>query len=282
MAGASARSDRARNTWRSTTSSDGRVRSRRYDARSLNLLRELTVCQHKLRDQSTIFGLAWNLLNPLLMVGVLFAFFYARLGETVEHYGLYLLVGVVQYTYFANATNAAMRVLRVMRELTKETVFPKELLVVSSTLVHTFDFVIASGVCVIVAYGFGAAPGWALLFLPCVLVLQFMLVAWVSLLLSCAFVFARDIEHIYQVVLRMLLFVTPIFYTTSFLGDGLAAKLLALNPLGQLIALSRGILLEGLVPRPGWLLGLLILNGVLSAISFHVFKTLEPRLAERV
>lgn len=254
----------------------------RYDARTLNLLRELTVCQHKLRDQSTFSGFAWSLLNPLVMVGVLFAFFYARLGERVEHYGLYLLLGVVQYTYFANATNGSMRVLRGMRELTKEAVFPKELLVLSSTIVHTVDFLIATGVCVIAAYAFGAAPGWAVLFLPCVLILQFLLVAWVSLLLSCAIVFVRDIEHIYQVVLRVLLFVTPIFYTSSFLGDGLAAKLIALNPLGQFIALSRGILMEGLAPAPGWLFGLLVLNGGLVAISFRVFKALEPRLAERV
>ena len=127
----------------------------RYDARSLNLLWELTVSQYKLKDQSTFFGFLWSLLNPLFMVGVLFIFFHAQLGGTVEHYGIYLLLGLVQYTHFANSTTSSMRVLLTMRPLTKEAVFPKELLVVSSTISHTIDFLIGMGFCVIAAYAFG-------------------------------------------------------------------------------------------------------------------------------
>ncbi len=254
----------------------------RYDARALNLLRELTVSQYKLKDQSTFFGFLWSFLNPLFMVGVLFAFFHARLGESVEHYGIYLLLGLVQYTHFANTTSGAMRVLLSMKPLTKEAVFPKELLVVSSTMSHTIDFLIAMGFCVIAAYVSGVRPSSSGLFLPCVLILQFLLVSWVSLLLSCVFVLARDIEHIYQVFLRALLFLTPVFYTRSFLGDGLAHYLVVLNPLAHMIDLSRSILLDGAVPSGARLLSLLLVNGVLVAIAFRLFKSFEPWLAEYV
>jgi ABC-type polysaccharide/polyol phosphate export permease len=254
----------------------------RYDARTLNLLRELTVSQYKLKDQSTFFGLLWSFLNPLVMVGVLFVFFHGRLGQTVEHYGIFLLMGLVQYTHFSNATNGAMRVLLSMRQLTKEVVFPKEFLVFSSTMANSIDLIIAMGVCMLAAYTVGVTPAWSALLLLYVIVLQFLLVTWVSLLLSWMFLFARDVEHIYQVFLRALLFITPIFYTTSFLGDGLAYYLVLLNPLAQLIELSRSILIQGMVPAPRWLFGLLFINLLLLVVAFRLFKAFEPRLAEYV
>jgi ABC-type polysaccharide/polyol phosphate export permease len=138
------------------------------------------------------------------------------------------------------------------------------------------------GFCVIAAYAFGVRPAWSALYLPCVLIVQCLLVSWVSLLLSCVFVLARDIEHIYQVFLRALLFLTPVFYTRSFLGDGLAHYLVMLNPLAQGIDLSRAILLDGVVPSPERLLGLLFANGLLVGVAFRLFKAFEPRLAEYV
>jgi ABC-2 type transport system permease protein len=230
-----------------------------YDGRTLNLLRELTLSQYKLKDQSTFFGLLWSFLNPLFMVGVLFIFFRSRLGETVEHYGVYLLLGMVQYTHFSNATSTSMRVLLSMRHLTKEAVFPKELLVFSSTLASSIDLILGMAVCVIGGYVSGVDLSWSALALVGVVILQCLFVSWVSLLLSCLFLVARDVDHVYQVFLRALLFLTPVFYPMSFLGNGLAHYLVLLNPLAQLIELSRDILLTREFPSLGRAGGLLLL-----------------------
>lgn len=251
------------------------------DPRNVNLLRELTVSQFKLKDQSTFFGLLWSFLNPLLIAGILFLFFGTRLGHGIEHYGLFLLIGMVQYTHFANATSTSMRALLTMRQLTKETVFPKELIVISSALSSTADFVISMAVCVVAAFVAGVDPGWALLALPGVVVLQFALVIWVSLVLACLYPLARDIEHIYQVFLRALMFVTPIFYTAATLG-GPARYLLLFNPLAPLIAASRRILIDGVAPSGGMLLAVTIANLALVWGAWRVFKSLESRLAEYV
>ncbi len=253
-----------------------------YDSRNINLLRELAMSQYKLKDQSSFFGLLWSFLNPLFMVGVLFVFFSRRFGAGVEHYGIYLLLGMVQYTHFANATSTSMRSLLTMKQLTKETVFPKELLVVSSTISITIDFAVAMLVCVVVAYASGIPPAWSHLLLPVVVVLQFLLAVWVSLLLACIYPFARDIDHIYQVFLRALMFATPIFYTAAFLGTGPARYLLLLNPLAQLIEASRRLLIDGTAPTVTTLIGLALGNGLLAYLSWRLFKTFEPRLAEYV
>lgn len=253
-----------------------------YDSKSLNLLWELTASQFKLKDQSTFFGVLWSFLNPLLLVAVLFVFFHAQVGSSIEHYAVYLLLGTAQYTYFSNATNVSMRVLLAMRQLTKEAVFPKELLVFSATLANTIDLVIAMAVCVIAAYCSGVTPTWNLPWLLFVLVLQLMLVSWVGMVLACVLLFARDIDHIYQVFLRVLLFVTPIFYPRDFLGDGLAHYLVILNPLAQSIELSRSILLAGEAPSLVLVATLSAINVALITAAYRLFKAVEPRLAEYV
>jgi ABC-type polysaccharide/polyol phosphate export permease len=253
-----------------------------YDSKSLNLLWELTASQFKLKDQSTFFGLLWSFLNPLLMAAVLFVFFHAQVGSSIEHYAVYLLLGMAQYTYFSNATNVSMRVLLEMRQLTKEAVFPKELLVFSATLANTIDLVIAMALCVLAAYGSGVVPTWTHAWLLFVLLLQVLIVSWVGLVLSCVLLFARDIDHIYQVFLRVLLFVTPIFYPRHLLGGGLAHYLVLVNPLAQSIELSRSILLAGEAPSFLVVVTVLLFNGALITGAYRLFKAVEPRLAEYV
>jgi ABC-type polysaccharide/polyol phosphate export permease len=252
------------------------------DPRNVNLLRELTLSQYKLKDQSTFFGLLWSFLNPLLMASILFLFFGSRFSHGIDNYGLFLLIGMVQYTHFANATNTSMRALLAMRQLTRETVFPKELIVISSALSNTADFVISMTVCVMASYAFGIQPGWALLLLPGVIVVQFLCVVWVSLILACIYPLARDIEHIYQVFLRALMFVTPIFYTAKVLGEGPAQYLLLLNPLAHLVGASRSILIDATAPSVPALIAVTLANLALVLGAWRVFKSLEGRLAEYV
>lgn len=252
------------------------------DSRDLNLLRELTVSQFKLKDQSAFFGLLWSLANPLVMVGILFIFFANRFGTGIEHYRIFLLIGMVQYTHFANATSTSMRSLVTMRQLTGGALFPKELLVISSTLASTVDLVIAMVATVILAYVSGIAPQWSHLWLLVVVAIQLVLVTWVSLFLACVFTIARDVQHLYQVFLRALLFVTPIFYAAPSLGEGLAQSLVIFNPLAQLLALSRSILIQGRIPSAGLVGVIVVINLVMLVICWRLFKLLEPRLVENV
>jgi ABC-type polysaccharide/polyol phosphate export permease len=252
-----------------------------YSKKHLNLLRELIISQYKLKDQSKFLGFIWSFLNPLVMLGVLFTFFSLLMKNTIEHYVIYLLIGIVQYTHFSNSTFASMRILINLKQLTSEAVFPKELLVVSSIISNVIEFIIALVITVTVAYIFGVPFSWSILLLPFVFILQLMLVSWVSLFLSCFYLYVKDIDHIYQVFLRVLFFITPIFYDPSHLG-GVAKTIAALNPLTHLIGFTRTIIIEGKAfSLEVWSI-MFLTNLVLIYLSFTLFKKFEPTFAENL
>ena len=248
----------------------------------LNLLHQLAITQFKLKDQSAFLGFVWSFLNPLIMLVILFAMFKYRTGQSIEHYGIYLLIGLVQYTHFSNSTSRSMTILYSMKQLTADAIFPKEVLVLSAVMADAVELLFSMMICVIIAALSGTTLSWAILLLPFVWLLQFILVSSISLLLSCLYVFVRDLGHIYQAFLRLLIFITPIFYDPSFLGKGLGEYILFLNPLTHLINFSRRLIIDGSPLPLQSSMFLLFATGMLLFCSFKLFKNYEPKFSEHL
>jgi lipopolysaccharide transport system permease protein len=251
-----------------------------FDRKYITLLREIAVTRYKLKDQNTFLGFAWSFLHPLIMLGLLFTLFSGRLGNEIEHYAIYLLIGLVQYTHFSSSTNRSMHVLIAMKSLTSDAIFPKEVLVIGSVIADFLELIAAMVVCLMIAKLSGVALSWPVLALPLVFLFQLTLVLWVSLCLSCLYVFVRDLTYIYQAFVRLLLFATPIFYAPSFLEKGPAQLVLWLNPLTHLVGFSRSFILQGeLVPLAQMMLFFAV-NLVLLYGSIRLFRKFEPVFAE--
>jgi ABC-type polysaccharide/polyol phosphate export permease len=237
--------------------------------------------QHSLLDQSTTLGYLWIFLHPLVLLLVLYAFFSRRVGAGIPHYAIYLLIGLVQFTHFSKSTASAMRVLYRMRSLATNVIFPKDVLVYSSLLSDAPEFLISMLATVVIAAFTGVPLSWALLALPFVLALQLLLVLWVSLLLAVAYVFVHDLDHVYEVGMRLLFFVTPIIYSLSILSTT-ARRIALLNPLTHVIGYSRSLILDGHLPPLAPLLGFLVVNLLLAYGAVLVFRWAEPALMEQL
>jgi len=250
--------------------------ARRY----FSLLREIAITRYKLKDQSTVLGFAWSLLNPLIMLSLLFTLFSSRLSKGIDHYAIFLLIGLVQYNHFSSSTNRSMHVLLSMRSLTADAIFPKEVLVIGSAIADIVELVAAMAVCIAITRISGVDLSWPVLVLPFVFLLQLTLVLWVSLLLSCLFVFVRDLTYIYQAFVRLLLFATPIFYSPSFLERGAAQYIVWLNPLTHVVSFSRSLILSGEFFPVRQLIIFLVVNLLLLYGSLKLFRKCEPLFAE--
>ncbi|MCI0414547.1 ABC transporter permease [bacterium] len=253
-----------------------------FDSKYFSLLKEIAVCQFRLKDQSTFFGFLWSFLHPLLMLVVLFLFFHMRVGKSVDHYAVFLLIGIIHFTHFSNSTSASMTVLQSMKQLVTNVIVPKELLVIGSVLANTLEFFISMPICIAIAYFSGIPLSWSLALLPLLYLLEIMLVLWVSFFMSCLYVFVRDTGHIYQVFLRVLFFMTPIFYTAGFLGNGMARYIITLNPLAYVIHFARSVIMNQDFSPPGDFILFIAVNAILVVLSIYTFKRLEPKFAEYV
>jgi len=253
-------------------------RQRRY----WNLLRDVSIAQYLAKDQSTVLGLVWTFFNPLFMLGILYVFFSARAGEGIDHYAIYLLIGIVHFTHFSNSTSGAMVVLYNMRQLTCNTVLPKEVLVIGAILSKLPEFAVEMAICVAIAYGSGVRLGWGVALLPAIIAAQVLFAVWAALLLSTVHVFVKDAAYVYQMFLRVLFLITPIFYAADFVGHSTARFLLSLNPLAQLIGLSRAAILDSHGQSLPFLLVVIAANGVLIRFALVFFRRLEPKFAEYV
>lgn len=249
--------------------------------RHLMLLRQVASIQHRLLDQSTGLGYLWSFLHPLMMLGVLWAFFSRRVGEGVPHYPVFLLIGLVQFTHFSKSTSSAMRVLHRMRSLAVNAIFPKDVLVYSALLADLPEFVISMALTVAIAVASGVRPSVALLAVPIVLLMQLLLVLWTSLLLSMMFVFVRDLDHLFEVGMRILFFVTPVIFSLDMLSPGLR-RVALLNPLAHVIGYTRTLVLEGRLPPLEHLFAFLVINVALGYGALVMFRRAEPALLERL
>jgi ABC-type polysaccharide/polyol phosphate export permease len=249
--------------------------------RHFALMRQMAVLQHRLLDQSTMLGYLWSLLHPLLLLAVLYAFFSQRVGAALPNYGVFLLIGLVQFTHFSRTIASAMRILHRMRGVAVGVIFPKDVLIYSSLLKDLPEFLISMGATAAIAVVTGVPFTWTLAALPVVIGLQLLLVTWISILLAILYVFVRDLDHIYEVGMRVLFFATPILYSLDFLPSD-ARRIALLNPLTHLIGYSRRIVLEGQLPAGAELLAFLIVNSVLMYIAVSIFRRAEPALIERL
>lgn len=249
--------------------------------RHLALMGQVARIQHSLLDQTTVLGYLWIFLHPLIMLAVLYLFFRGRVGQDIPNYAIYLLIGLVQFTHFSKSTASAMRTLYRMRSLVTNVIFPKDVLVYSSLLSDAPEFVISMVATVAIAVLSGVPLSWALLALPLVIALQLLLVLWVSLLLAVMYVFVHDLDHVYEVAMRLLFFVTPIIYGISILSPA-AQQVALLNPLAHVIGYARSLILDGALPPLPPVLGFLALNLAMAYAALVIFRRVEPALMERL
>jgi len=252
-------------------------------AQSLYLLYQTTRCSFLAQEKNSALGLLWHLLNPLATTLVLFAVFsHVKLFRGIEHYPLYILIGVVQFNFFSQATSRAAQGMLMARPLILNTTVPREILVWRSVCLDGVTYLVELLLVAILVTSIAQPPGWAVLGLLPVVVGMFLLSAGVAFLLASAVVFLTDLVYIWSVTTRMLFFMTPIFYSIEIIDDPLVSRAIALNPLAQMIELARATLLHGGSPSGAEVATALAGPALAMAAGWAFFRATKARLADYV
>jgi ABC-type polysaccharide/polyol phosphate export permease len=162
--------------------------------------------------RGSVLGIVWSLVNPLALMGVYLVVFNLLSTAKIAHYPLYLLAGLVFWLFFATSVDAAARSLLGSAELIKKVRFPRQLVPFSVVATQLVTFVLMLGILVVLSLAFiPAARSTVWLAIPLAL-LFVCLVAGVALVVACANVLFRDIEHILSAALLPWFFLTPILW----------------------------------------------------------------------
>jgi ABC-2 type transport system permease protein len=259
--------------------------------RFFDLLWLMSITEFKRVYFGTVLGYLWSLIRPLMLFGVLLFVFTKvfKIGsETVEHYPVMLLGGIVLYTFFQEATSNAVTSVVAQEGVVRKTQFPRLVIPLSSVVTASLNLCLNLIVVLAFVLAFGIEPAWSWLLFPLAAVVLFLFTAAVGMALSVLYVRFRDVAIIWAVVAQVLLYVTPILYPIDAFGNRTYEHLMMVNPLAVIFCEVRvWILQEPTAPTAleaaGGFVGLLPAIAIfLGACAFGawIFKTEAPRVAE--
>jgi len=225
----------------------------------------------KLRYKRSILGIAWSLLTPLAQLAVFYLVFDVLLPLNVSNYLSFLFSGVLVWNWFQVSLYQATSTIVDNRELIKRPGFPVAILPIVTVTSHLIHFFLALPILFVFLVAGGTPLTGALLALPLVIALQFILTLSLAYFTATFYVTFRDTQHLLSVLLNLLFFLTPIFYKSSDLPVQYQS-LYRLNPMVYLLEAYRAILLSGDLPDA---IGLLVLSVPTIAILFLGYRVLR-------
>lgn len=252
--------------------------------------------EFKLRYAGSAMGYFWSVSKPLIMFAVLYTVFskVLRFGEGIPYYPLMLLLGIVLWSFFAETTGAGVTVLVAKADLLRKVSFPSIVLPISVAI--TASLAMAFNVLAVFVFVLGndLTPTWSwLLLIPLGLQLCVFTVG-VTLMLSAAYVYFRDIGQIWEVLAQALFYATPIVYPLRIVPDtqiigGLTVRIALLcNPIAQIIEQSRRIIVDGTqggladVLGGGWLIVPYLITLGTFVVGVALYAHIQDTVVERL
>ena len=222
------------------------------------ILKQLVSKDFKIKYRRSFLGVAWSVLNPLLMMivmAIVFTTIFAqgRNGSvTPGMYPLYLIVGNVTFAVMSDSTSQALSSIIYASSLLKKVKVHRFVFPVQKVLFSLVNFAFSLIAVAIVMLWFHVVPTWHLLLLPVCLILLMFFCMGVGLLLSAATVFFRDVMHLWSVVLTAWTYFTPIFWTTDYIlkMPHILRVLMYANPMHNYLQFMRDIFLFQTCPTP--------------------------------
>jgi ABC-2 type transport system permease protein len=258
--------------------------------RFVNLTTTLAVSDFKLRFFGSALGYLWTLMRPLLLFGVLYVVFteIVRFGEGVENYPVYLLSAIVLFTFFGETTTRGVTSLIERENLLRKIRFPRLVIPLAVTLHALFNLGLNLIVVFIFVLASGIAPRLSWLELVPLVAVLILFATGVTMLLSALYVRYRDMQPIWEVVLQILFYASPVIYVTETIPESIRKEAMA-NPITAVLTQMRHVLIDPGAPTaadvmggPGWLLIPLAVVLATFALGTWVFMREAPRIAENL
>ena len=259
--------------------------------RSLELLYLFAVTEFKKTYFGTVLGYAWSLARPLMLFAVLVTVFtqIVHLGK-VPHYPVLLLMNIVLFGFFQEATLIAVGSVVGQEAIVRKTQFPRLVIPLAVVLTALFNLLLNLVVVFIFILASGVTPTWTWLLFPIVILLLIGITTAVSMIVASLYPRFRDLAIIWTVFSTVLFYATPILYTVgNLIGHPTLRRIILLNPLAPIFELARKWIIQPSAPSPAVAAGgyaqllapIAIYVGV-CVLAVWIFGREAPRIAEEL
>lgn len=240
------------------------------------------------RYKGSVLGFLWTFINPLLQLLVYTLVFSVIMRAGIDQYYIFLFVALVPWMFFSSALTGGSSCVITSQDMVKKIYFPREVLpiaYVNSSFVNmllTFVVVFA----VLIISGFGINP-LALLYMPIIMIVEYLLALGIALLTSALTVYFRDLQYILGIIAMAWQFLTPVMYSQQMVEEQLGGhpvlmQVWNLNPTTPIINAYRDILYYKRAPQLPTLLSATVLGVVVCVIGYIVFRILQKGFAEEL
>lgn len=238
------------------------------------LIEQLVNRDFKTKYRRSFLGIVWSLLNPLLTMAVQYIVFSKIFRFDIDNYIIYLLIGIIVFNFFSEATNQTISIIINNAGLITKVYIPKIIYPVSKVMSVSVNLLLSLIPLLILILMSGLPIEKYYLLLPLGIILFVIFTLGISLILSCMMVFFRDVQFLWGVFVMIWMYLTPIFYPESILTDTLK-RIVQFNPLYQYIKYFRMVILEFSAPDVKTILFCILFSVVSILGGYIIFKKHE-------
>lgn len=252
-----------------------------FDRGKIERLLILANAEFKLRYYGNKLGLLWALIGPLSQVAIFYVVFQIIMNQRIENFALFVFAGLIFWNVFAETTSRGMGLLLRQRQLYENTDMDKLEVFIATHLSASIGFAFNLAIFLVIAVLMGLYPNfYSLLVIPIylnVIILTF----GTTLILSNLYLFFQDMLQIWNIVIRIGFFMSPILFRGQMFQNKVPI-LMYLNPLSGIINNGRAVLMYGEQPDWSMMLFGFLYAFVILFIGLFLHKRISPYTSELI
>lgn len=197
----------------------------------------------KAEHRNSYLGYFWWLLDPLLNVLVYYFLIGIILGGGGDNFAVYLVIGLVAWRWMNTTVNSSARAIMKYSSIINQVYLPKSIFPLSMSFTQTYNFVFGLVVVAVFLAFSGIMPGWQIIYLPLIILVQMLFLLAISLFVAYICVFVRDIDNILSHILRIFFYASPIIWEGGRLRNTEYSWVVDINPVAIIIDSYRAVLM---------------------------------------
>ena len=231
--------------------------------------------------KGSFLGILWSFVNPLLMTLVYAIVFPFLLRSSQPHYTTFIVIAIIPWTWFTYTIMSGTNTFLVNAGIIKKVYFPREILPISIVTSGLINFLISCIIICLFLLFSGIGFNINMLYLPLIVIVQYILQLGIILIASSVDVYIRDAEYIINFFVQMLFYGTPVLYSIDMFPEKFR-WVLRLNPMATIIESYRNIFYYKTQPNFVMLGIVFAASSLFLLFGIFVFRKLEKGFAEEL